>query len=99
MDSDWSLRRFGAFAQTLRKRDMTPATNAQAGHWPNWNDAQQNRPVRAFLRKLSGPAAIMACNDLMARVLADACAEMKLIIPDEIAIVGVDNSESLCESD
>ena len=78
---------------------MIPATNSRERVWPSWNDAQQDRPVRAFLRKLGRPAAVMACNDLMARVLADACADLKLIIPDEVALVGVDNSESLCESD
>ena len=55
--------------------------------------------MRRFLRKLPRPTAIMACSDLMARVLADGCADLHLNVPDDIAIVGVDNNESLCESD
>jgi LacI family transcriptional regulator len=39
----------------------------------------------------------MACNDMRAQHLLDACARCSLAVPEEIAVLGVDNDELLCE--
>lgn len=99
VDAPWSILRHRAFAATLRPRSFDCLSNLTAGRWPDWDSIQNERRVRRFLKKLPKPIAIMACNDLLGRVLADACAELKLNIPDDVAILGVDNAQSLCESD
>jgi LacI family transcriptional regulator len=40
----------------------------------------------------------MACNDDRARMVADVCRIIGIRVPDEIAILGVDNDEQVCRS-
>ena len=61
----------------------------------SWN--QVDRRIRRWLRKLPKPVAIFASNDLPASDLADMCRQLELNVPDEVAILGVDNDEMVCE--
>ena len=50
------------------------------------------------LSALPRPCGVMAYNDRCAREAIDACNYAKLRIPEQIQIVGVDNSEDICEN-
>lgn len=50
-----------------------------------------------WLRSLPKPVGILACRDLRAREVAQACGVARLRVPEQVAIVGVDNDELLCE--
>ncbi|HEX2972081.1 MAG TPA: substrate-binding domain-containing protein [Tepidisphaeraceae bacterium] len=99
IDASWSRQRHDAFAATLASRSLDCRTNQSQDRWPDWNSSQDERQVKGFIKSLPRPVAIMACSDLLARVLADACGELHLNVPADVAILGVDNSSSLCESD
>jgi LacI family transcriptional regulator len=47
--------------------------------------------LEKWLRTLSPPVGIMASTDLRACMVADACARLGLRIPQDVALVGVDN--------
>ena len=49
-----------------------------------------------WVRDLPKPVAVMACNDDLAIAIIDACKIAKVKIPDEMAIVGVDNDKFFC---
>lgn len=49
-----------------------------------------------WLRQLPLPIGIMAANDEHARMLLDACGELKLEVPRQVAVIGVDNDEFIC---
>ncbi len=53
--------------------------------------------LRDWLTALPKPVGILAVNDARARAVADASQEAGIRVPDEIAIVGVDNNEVMCE--
>jgi LacI family transcriptional regulator len=53
--------------------------------------------MSAWLRELPKPVGLMACNDVRAYQASNACREAGLEVPDEVAIVGVDNDPTLCE--
>ncbi|MCC5830649.1 MAG: DNA-binding transcriptional regulator [Phycisphaeraceae bacterium] len=55
------------------------------------------RSLRRFFRRVQPPVAVMACNDPCARIVIETCGRMKLDIPGDVAVVGVDNDEILCE--
>ena len=55
-----------------------------------------HRRIRKWLEKIPKPAAIFACNDIPARHIANLCWQMDLKIPEQIAILGVDNDEIEC---
>jgi len=50
-----------------------------------------------WLKSLPKPLGIMACNDIRGQQVMNACHRVDLIVPEEVAIIGVDNDELLCE--
>jgi LacI family transcriptional regulator len=50
-----------------------------------------------WLQELPKPIGIMACNDLRGRHILDACRQLNLRVPEDVAVVGVDNDELMCE--
>lgn len=52
--------------------------------------------TRQWLRRLPKPVGLLVCNDVMARSIADICGQLSLHVPDEIALLGVDNDELEC---
>ena len=42
------------------------------------------------------PFAVMSCNDLRGKHVIDACAALGLSVPEQVAVLGVDNGEQLC---
>ncbi len=62
---------------------------------PQW-DADSAKIV-CWLSKLPQPLAIMACNDARGLHVLDACARMGALVPEQIAVVGVDNEDYLCD--
>ena len=52
--------------------------------------------LREWLLSLPKPVAIMACDDNQGSILIQACNSFGIKIPGEVAIMGVDNDEVLC---
>ncbi len=50
-----------------------------------------------WLKSLPKPIGLMACNDDRGRELTEACKMAGLEVPGEVAIIGVDNDELVCE--
>jgi LacI family transcriptional regulator len=50
-----------------------------------------------WLLSLTRPVGVFAANDARARAIADACLELDIHVPDEVAIVGVDDNEVMCQ--
>jgi len=53
--------------------------------------------LAAWLRALPKPVGLMACNDMRALQVLSACREAEIRVPDEVAVVGVDNDSVQCE--
>lgn len=52
--------------------------------------------IVAWIRKQPRPLAVFACNDTCAQQVLNACREHGIRVPEEIAVLGVDNDEVLC---
>jgi len=50
-----------------------------------------------WLRGLPRPCGIFAVHDYRAQFVIEACQEAGLRIPDDIAVIGMDNDETICE--
>ncbi len=59
-------------------------------------DATENEIAR-WLLSLPRPIGVMACYDIRARHVLDACRRVGLAVPDDVAVIGVDNDEFLCD--
>jgi len=94
---DFFRERCDNFVATLRERgfrcDVLQASPG-AEHPAQW-EAQQRALVR-WVRGLPKPAGVMACTDQLGFWLIDACTRAGIAVPEEIAVVGVENDEALC---
>jgi LacI family transcriptional regulator len=78
------------FKQRHRRAGSATLAGEQAG-------LRQQQNLREWLAALPRPLGIFAANDLRGRQLVELCRETGAIVPDEIAVLGVDNDELLCE--
>ena len=68
-----------------------------AHHYPG-TPAPPGSSEAGFIAWLPKPVALFAHNTIAARDLAAACRELGLYVPEEVAILGVDNDDLLCEA-
>jgi LacI family transcriptional regulator len=69
-----------------------PAPSSEPTDW----ETEQER-LTEWLRRLPKPIGVMACNDERGLQVLDACRRCGVAVPDEVAVVGVDNDPTLCE--
>lgn len=92
----WTSRRYESFVDTLREHGYTgevlrvPVLNSSAH-----TDAEH---FLKAMEKIPRPIAVFACNDRAAREIVSFCHLANLHIPDDVAVLGVDDEKDLCES-
>jgi LacI family transcriptional regulator len=91
----WSQERQDAFEGYLRKRATSYAVFDRIPR-SNHNWATLQRSLGEWLRRLPKPLGVMAANDNRGRQVLEACRAYDIAVPDEVAVVGVDNDELLC---
>ncbi len=95
----FSKQRERGFREWLAKTGHTPSS-CYADYLPrpplvaSWK--RVDRQVRDWLLALPKPAAVLASNDVPARYLAEMCRALGLLVPEEVALLGVDNDELEC---
>jgi LacI family transcriptional regulator len=94
----WATRRLDGFRAAIAERGFT--VSVYESPWrgpsaPRWDKDMDD--IVTWLKGLPLPAAIMACNDVRGRHVLDACERAGVLVPEELAVVGVDNEEILCE--
>lgn len=96
----WSERRRVGFEQTVTAAGYTTTTLVYEGPLASekreWPLPHYGAEVYEWLRKLPHPVAVLACNDLRARELAALCRAHQVRVPDEVALLGVDNDDLEC---
>jgi LacI family transcriptional regulator len=92
----WVAERATAFEAVCREagRGCSIFTGRQATA-RRWQELQ--RELCDWLRDLPKPIGIMACNDVRARHVLEACRSLGLVVPRDVAVLGVDNDELMCE--
>jgi len=97
-DHDWSSRRRDGFCSGLAEQRLTTHTFEspwQIAKSETWDE--QQRAIGAWLRDLPKPVGVLAANDMRGQHVLDACRREELAVPEEVAVLGVDNDELLCE--
>lgn len=92
----WALERQRAFQQYVSEAgyacEVHTGRHTAAGHW-----RQLQSELRKWIVSLPAPTGMLACNDSRARHVLQACRARGLRVPEDIAIVGVDNDDLMCE--
>lgn len=95
----WSCERRDGFTEALRLagHSCTVLDIEYPGViTPEW-DAEQTTLLSAWLESLPKPVAIMACVDVRAFQVIAAATRAELHVPEEIALLGVNNDVMRCE--
>jgi LacI family transcriptional regulator len=53
--------------------------------------------IGKWIRQLPKPVGIMACNDSCGKFVIDSCRRASISVPDEVAVLGVDNDDIICD--
>jgi LacI family transcriptional regulator len=86
----WAGEREQAFAALVRRDGMEPAIfRGRPAQAPDWDAAVREQV--AWLHGLPKPIGIVAVNDARGRQLLQACALAGIAVPEQVALVGVDN--------
>ncbi|MBA3481533.1 MAG: DNA-binding transcriptional regulator [Pirellulales bacterium] len=92
----WAKERADAFTECVTEAGFE--CEVFAGRYSpakQWRRSQA--ALQKWLERLSRPIGMMACTDARARHVMQACRAAGLRVPDDIAIVGVDNDDIMCE--
>jgi LacI family transcriptional regulator len=91
----WSQEREQAFIARVTGRGFSCA--AHHGHHTTTRQwAWLERRLAQWLDSLPKPCGVMAANDARARQILEACRFCKLRVPEDVAVIGVDNDDLLC---
>ena len=90
-----SVLRFAGFKNFLSKHGLKTAEY----RLPEVADGsiQDISAIKNWLESLPKPAAVMAVHDIRATHVLEAALKAKIKIPEELAVIGVDNDELLCD--
>jgi LacI family transcriptional regulator len=61
------------------------------------DDEEQIDDLAQWIQTLPKPVGVLACYDLRGQQVLDACRRVPVAVPDELAVIGVDNDDLLCE--
>ncbi len=93
--SPWSRARAEAFVARVARAGFACALY-KPRHANDWGLEQDH--MRKWLTALPKPCGLMTAMDLRAKQVLDTCALAGLRIPEELAVIGVDNDETICEN-
>ena len=89
----WSDERGKVFRREIEKRGGRLVGEFHAFRLPH---AREMRELGEWLCALPKPCGIFAANDAVAEQVLKACALNRISVPDEIAVVGVDDNPKIC---
>jgi LacI family transcriptional regulator len=102
-DDTVNEERFQGFATAIRSagfdcvRLLPVNTRRSARSSRHMNRTLRRRWVIHTIRSLRYPLGIFCYNDCVAADIVDACIESGIRIPDEVAVLGVDNDPVICD--
>lgn len=86
----WSDERLRGF------RDVVSGKESVFSHYIADNFDKERNKIGNWLKSLPKPLALLACNDINARKVCEVCQDIGINIPEDISILGIDDSEFLC---
>lgn len=97
-DASWSETRRITFCRRLEKEGFGCELYPRLPRAARQDFGVEQKKLCAWLKALTKPAAIFVANDVRARQVLDSCLKAGVVVPQEAAVLGVDNDEMLCET-
>ncbi|ARN55815.1 XylR family transcriptional regulator [Sedimentisphaera salicampi] len=93
---EWSQKRLQAFRRSLEHTKINSFYNYLSDSPENNIHQSERLNIAEWLKKLPRPICVFACNDDRAVSVLEACKIAEINVPEEIAVLGVDNDELIC---
>lgn len=92
----WSRIRAAAFQAAAREAGLACRVfTGRYGTARRWRQLQAE--LAAWIAGLPQPIGLLACDDSRARHVLEACRSRGVLVPEQVAVLGVDNDEVICE--
>ncbi len=94
----WSRARRDAFIDRLSEAAADAEVlelQSPQGSRSSWKKDQ--RALEQWLTDLPKPVGVLACYDVIGLRVLDACRQLGLAVPEQVAVLSVDNDELLCD--
>ena len=95
--SRWPQQRHEYFCKTIKEFECDlhvhwlPTRNSKA-----WSSEIERERLTQWITDLPKPVGIMACNDVTGQRVLEACRQACVMVPEQAAVIGVDNDEAFC---
>lgn len=97
-DQFYSRQRRDAFVAAAEEAGIPCIVDSgPTGPIENWSWPSLQTEHRSFLQSLEFPCGLFCTNDARARQLLEAADSLGILVPRQLAILGSDNDEGLCE--
>ncbi len=93
----WAVRRRDGFLAALTRSGVK--CSVYESSWPGLGGRpfeQDQQHLEAWLAALDKPVGVMACSDMRGVHVLDGCRSVGARVPDEVAVIGVDDDALLC---
>ncbi|MCB1225930.1 MAG: DNA-binding transcriptional regulator [Verrucomicrobiales bacterium] len=91
---NWSEQRRDAFCAEMEMRGAPPRVLEVERRLRL--SPKQGRRLREWLRRLPKPTGVLVCNDDLANDLLQCCRQSDMEVPEQVAVLGVDDDDALC---
>lgn len=92
--SNWRERKFVSFAKEAGCECHVFAGKSRSDKDYSWT--KQRTRLTNWVKKLPKPAGLMACYDFTGQQVLDICRELEIAVPEQVAVIAVDNDARLC---
>lgn len=92
----WDRARRDVYAKAARARRIKFHDFDFAGHAVESKEGHER--LKAFMQSLPKPCAVMVAADYLAATAISVCKSLALNVPGELAFVGIDDDELICEN-
>jgi LacI family transcriptional regulator len=96
-DRAWSSRRENAFSKILAERGYDVHVYRQPKRIQDRVWEREQDFLLRWISQLPTPIGLFACDDDRGREVLEVCSVAGLHVPEDVAVVGVDNDEVFCE--
>ncbi len=92
----WSVARGGFFDEMVRNAGLS-CEHYKAPQDFGYDSDEETEAIAEWLRTLPQPVAVFACYDARGQQVVEACQRVGISVPEQVAVLGVDNDDLLCE--
>jgi LacI family transcriptional regulator len=97
VDQMWSRQRCKSFCATVGEAGFDTHVYEQPKRKADRSFEKERYFITKWIRFLPKPIGLMACNDDRGQYLLELCKAEGIVVPNQMAVIGADNDELICD--